>query len=438
MIELKDICKSFGDHVVLKNFSLKINKNEFIAIIGESGAGKTTILNMISMIDKPDSGSISINGENSFSKKDIQNLRRYVFGYIFQNYALIENDTVKENLLLSKKYRKNFKEKELEESLEKVGISKEYLGHKVCELSGGEQQRIAIARTMLKPCEIILADEPTGNLDTSNKEKIIHLFKELKKEGKTIVCVTHDEEMAIDLWELISALKKRALIILAACLLGGVVAGVYTKLCITPMYTATSSMLVTTQETTLTSIADLQLGSALTGDYSILATSRSVLEEVIEDLGLNMNHHQLRGSITITNPEGTHIMEVTARSSDPETAKKIADTMAVVSAQYIKEKMEVAPPKIIEEAEVPSSPVSPSMNKNVMMGALAGFALAAAIVILFAIMNDSIKTEDDIERALGIPTLAVIPDRKDYIDDHGGSKKKKGKRRRQSKWRNKR
>lgn len=113
---------------------------------------------------------------------------------------------------------------------------------------------------------------------------------------------THDEEMAIDLWELISALKKRALIILAACLLGGVVAGVYTKLCITPMYTATSSMLVTTQETTLTSIADLQLGSALTGDYSILATSRSVLEEVIEDLGLNMNHHQLRGSITITNP----------------------------------------------------------------------------------------------------------------------------------------
>ena len=237
---------------------------------------------------------------------------------------------------------------------------------------------------------------------------------------------THDEEMAIDLWELISALKKRALIILAACLLGGVVAGVYTKLCITPMYTATSSMLVTTQETTLTSIADLQLGSALTGDYSILATSRSVLEEVIEDLGLNMNHHQLRGSITITNPEGTHIMEVTARSSDPETAKKIADTMAV------------APPKIIEEAEVPSSPVSPSMNKNVMMGALAGFALAAAIVILFAIMNDSIKTEDDIERALGIPTLAVIPDRKDYIDDHGGSKKKKGKRRRQSKWRNKR
>ena len=190
MIELKDICKSFGDHVVLKNFSLKINKNEFIAIIGESGAGKTTILNMISMIDKPDSGSISINGKNSFSKKDVQDLRRYVFGYIFQNYALIENDTVKENLLLSKKYRKDFKEK-------------------VCELSGGEQQRIAIARTMLKPCEIILADEPTGNLDTNNKEKIIHLFKELKKEGKTIICVTHDEKMAKSADRIIDLKKER-------------------------------------------------------------------------------------------------------------------------------------------------------------------------------------------------------------------------------------
>ena len=131
-------------------------------------------------------------------------------------------------------------------------------------------------------------------------------------------------------------------------------------------------------------------------------------------------------------------MEVTAKSSDPETAKKIADTMAVVSGQYIKEKMEVAPPKIIEEAEIPSGPVSPNMNKNVMMGALAGFALAAAIVLLIALMNDSIKTEDDIERTLGIPTLAVIPDRKDYIDDHGSKKKKKSKRRRQSKWRNKR
>ncbi|MEI3477887.1 MAG: Wzz/FepE/Etk N-terminal domain-containing protein [Bilophila sp.] len=124
----------------------------------------------------------------------------------------------------------------------------------------------------------------------------------------------------------IFALKKRALIILAACLLGGVVAGVYTKLCITPMYTATSSMLVTTQETTLTSIANLQLGKRSYGrlQYSCDKPAAFFSKGVeIEDLGLNMNHHQLRGSITITNPEGTHIMEATARSSDPTMQKRL-------------------------------------------------------------------------------------------------------------------
>ena len=114
MIELKNICKTFGKHEVLKDFSLQIKKNEFVAIIGESGAGKTTILNIISMLEQPDAGEIVINENNHFTKKEIQNLRRYVFGYIFQNYVLIEEETVKENLLISKKYRKNFKEQELE------------------------------------------------------------------------------------------------------------------------------------------------------------------------------------------------------------------------------------------------------------------------------------------------------------------------------------
>lgn len=139
MIELKNICKTFGKHEVLKDFSLQIKKNEFVAIIGESGAGKTTILNIISMLEQPDAGEIVINENNHFTKKEIQNLRRYVFGYIFQNYVLIEEETVKENLLISKKYRKNFKEQELEEVMYKVGLPKEYLDHKVYELSGGEQ-----------------------------------------------------------------------------------------------------------------------------------------------------------------------------------------------------------------------------------------------------------------------------------------------------------
>ena len=210
-LELEDIKMQFNQKVLFENLDLAIEKGTINTIMGESGSGKSTLLNIIGLLLKPTAGAINILDYQNVKPNTRQAMLilRNDISYIFQNYALIENDTVKENLLLSKKYRKNFKEKELEESLEKVGISKEYLGHKVCELSGGEQQRIAIARTMLKPCEIILADEPTGNLDTSNKEKIIHLFKELKKEGKTIVCVTHDEEMAKSADRIIDLKKER-------------------------------------------------------------------------------------------------------------------------------------------------------------------------------------------------------------------------------------
>ena len=210
-LELEDIKMQFNQKVLFENLDLAIEKGTINTIMGESGSGKSTLLNIIGLLLKPTAGAINILDYQNVKPNTRQAMLilRNDISYIFQNYALIENDTVKENLLLSKKYRKDFKEKELGESLEKVGISKEYLGHKVCELSGGEQQRIAIARTMLKPCEIILADEPTGNLDTSNKEKIIHLFKELKKEGKTIVCVTHDEEMAKSADRIIDLKKER-------------------------------------------------------------------------------------------------------------------------------------------------------------------------------------------------------------------------------------
>ena len=209
ILSCQNICKAFGEKVILNDASFHIEDREKAALIGCNGAGKTTILNIISMLEQPDAGEIVINENNHFTKKKIQNLRRYVFGYIFQNYVLIEEETVKENLLISKKYRKNFKEQELEEVMYKVGLPKEYLDHKVYELSGGEQQRVAIARTMLKPCEIILADEPTGNLDAHNKEKVIQLFQQMKTEGKTIICVTHDEEMAKKADRIICLQKER-------------------------------------------------------------------------------------------------------------------------------------------------------------------------------------------------------------------------------------
>lgn len=238
----------------------------------------------------------------------------------------------------------------------------------------------------------------------------------------------HDnDEMEIDLIEILYALKKRALIILAALLAGALIAGVYTKLMITPLYSATSTVLVISKETTLTSIADLQFGSQLTKDYSMLITSRSVLEEVLDNLGLDMGYGALKGNVSINNPSETRILQITVTNPDPQLAKELADELASVSSEYIGDKMEVVPPKIIEEAEVPVAQTSPSMSRNVMLGALAGLALAAGVVILMTVMNDSIRSEDDIERYLNIPTLASIPDRKDYIS---GKTKKKSKRKR--------
>ena len=238
----------------------------------------------------------------------------------------------------------------------------------------------------------------------------------------------HDnDEMEIDLIEILYALKKKALIILAALLAGALIAGVYTKLMITPLYSATSTVLVISKETTLTSIAALQFGSQLTKDYSMLITSRSVLEEVLDNLGLDMGYGALKGNVSINNPDETRILQITVTNPDPQLAKELADELASVSSEYIGDKMEVVPPKIIEEAEVPAAQSSPSMSRNVMLGALAGLVLSAGVVILMTVMNDSIRSEDDIERYLNIPTLASIPDRKDYIS---GKTKKKSKRKR--------
>ena len=249
---------------------------------------------------------------------------------------------------------------------------------------------------------------------------------------------THDEdEIEIDLRELFFALKKRILIILAALVAGAGIAGVYTEFMITPVYSATSTMLVLTKETTLASLADLQIGSQLTGDYSILITSRSVLQQVIDDLGLDMDYRTLEANVSINNPQDTRILELTVTNSDPEMAKQIVDTLAEVSSDFIGEQMEIVGPKIIEEGEVPTVQTSPSLRRNVMIGALAGFVIAAGIIVLMTILNDTIKSEDDIEKYLGLPTLASIPDRKDYITGKSAKKKKRKKRRRQEKWQNK-
>ena len=242
-----------------------------------------------------------------------------------------------------------------------------------------------------------------------------------------------DDEVEIDLMELFYALKKRILIILAVMAVGAVAAGAYTKLLVTPMYSATSTMLVLTKETTLSSLADLQMGSQLTQDYSMLLKTRTVMQDVVDNLGLDMTYKQLENSITISYPENTRIMEITVTNADPEMAKEIVDEVADVGSKFIGDQMEAVPPKIVEEGEVPTKADSPSMKKNIMLGALAGLVLSAGVVVLMTIMDDTIKSEDEIERYLGMSTLASIPDRKDYITGKSKKKSKKKRRRRKRK-----
>lgn len=200
MIELKNINKKFGSKVIFDNLNLKINKGEMVAIMGSSGSGKSTLLNIIGLIEKPDSGDIILSEKkyNKIDGRDVTLAHRNLIGYIFQNFALIDNETVSQNLDVALTYvkgTKGEKEKKKAEVLNYVGLS-DKMNNKVFELSGGEQQRVALSRVILKPCEIVLADEPTGSLDEITTEEILNILDKIHNEGKTIVIVTHDMDVA--------------------------------------------------------------------------------------------------------------------------------------------------------------------------------------------------------------------------------------------------
>lgn len=235
----------------------------------------------------------------------------------------------------------------------------------------------------------------------------------------------NDDEVEIDLREIFYALKAKILLILMVALIGACVAAAYTQFLMTPIYSSTSSMLVLSKETTLTSLADLQLGASLTSDYTVLITSTPVLEQVIENLNLDMTTEQLKDTVTINNPTDTRILEITVDNADSTLAKDIVDEIANVSSSYIGDKMEVIPPKIIEVGKIATVRTSPSVKKNTALGFLLGFVACAAVVVIFAVMDDTIKTEEDIEKYLGISVLAKVPDRKDYVNMKGKKNHKK-------------
>lgn len=196
ILELKDISKIYGSLHALSHIDLKVKKGEWLAIMGSSGSGKTTMMNIIGCMDRPSNGEVLIDGKDisKESQRNLTEIRRDKIGLIFQQFHLITYLTALENVMVAQYYHSMIDEKEALEALEKVGL-KERAKHLPSQLSGGEQQRVCIARALINNPEIILADEPTGNLDEANEIMVIEILKKLHKEGSTIIVVTHDPEV---------------------------------------------------------------------------------------------------------------------------------------------------------------------------------------------------------------------------------------------------
>jgi len=201
MIDIKGITKSFGNLQVLKGIDLNIKKGEIVSIVGPSGAGKTTLLQIIGTLDRPDNGTITIDGidVSNLSQKKLSDFRNKHIGFVFQFHQLLPEFSAIENIMIpafiAGKGRKEAKER-AEELLEFMGLS-DRASHKPAELSGGEKQRVAVARALVNNPSVILADEPSGSLDSKNKTELHQLFFDLRdKFGQTFVIVTHDEHLA--------------------------------------------------------------------------------------------------------------------------------------------------------------------------------------------------------------------------------------------------
>ena len=197
LLELKNVSKIYGDLKALNDVSIKVEKGEWVAIMGPSGSGKSTMMNIIGCMDKPSMGEVLLDNVDisKESQKKLTDIRRDKIGLIFQQFHMVTYLTAVENVMVSQYYHSMPDEEEALEALERVGL-RERAKHLPSQLSGGEQQRVCVARALINHPELILADEPTGNLDETNENIVLELFRQLHNEGTTLIVVTHDPEVA--------------------------------------------------------------------------------------------------------------------------------------------------------------------------------------------------------------------------------------------------
>ena len=197
LLELKNVSKIYGDLKALDNVSIHVDKGEWVAIMGPSGSGKSTMMNIIGCMDKPTLGEVLLDGVDIAreSSKKLTEIRRDKIGLIFQQFHMVNYLTAVENVMVSQYYHSMPDEEEALEALGRVGL-RERSHHLPSQLSGGEQQRVCVARALINHPELILADEPTGNLDEANENIVLDLFARLHAEGTTLIVVTHDPEVA--------------------------------------------------------------------------------------------------------------------------------------------------------------------------------------------------------------------------------------------------
>ncbi|MET7791459.1 ABC transporter ATP-binding protein [Streptomyces sp. NPDC005248] len=202
MIDIENLSKDFGARALWRNVNLTVNRGEMLALVGPSGSGKSTLLNCLGLLDRPSTGTIRYEGKDitRFGRSDVRRFRRDTLGYLFQHYALIENATVLENLGVVAKPRRLAQSKGMDknkggtavaEALDRVGLAGRER-EKICHLSGGEQQRVALARLMVQRPALVLADEPTGALDDDNSAVVIDILREMSDAGCAVVIATHN------------------------------------------------------------------------------------------------------------------------------------------------------------------------------------------------------------------------------------------------------